>query len=38
MLQLRYMNIAAHSLFPGADGVGRSVADGIRVGNTRARP
>ena len=38
MLQLRYMNIAAHSLFPGADGVGRSVADVIRVGNQRARP
>ena len=32
MLHLRYMNIAAHSLFPGADGLGRSVADIIRVG------
>lgn len=38
VLQLRYMNIAAHSLFPGADGVGRSVADVIRVGDPRARP
>lgn len=33
MLHLRYMNIAAHSLFPGADGLGRSVADIIRVGH-----
>ena len=33
MLHLRYMNIAAHSLFPGADGLGRSVADIIRVSN-----
>jgi hypothetical protein len=31
MLHLRYMNIAAHSLFPGADGLGRSIADIIRV-------
>jgi hypothetical protein len=34
MLHLRYMNIAAHSLFPGADGLGRSVADIIRVGHS----
>jgi hypothetical protein len=33
MLHLRYMNIAAHSLFPGADGLGRSVADIIRIGH-----
>jgi hypothetical protein len=31
MLHLRYMNIAAHTLFPGADGLGRSVADVVRV-------
>ena len=31
MLHLRQMNIAAHSLFPGPDGLGRSVADLVRV-------
>jgi hypothetical protein len=29
---LRTMNIAAHSLFPGADGLGRSVAEVVRLG------
>lgn len=38
MLHLRYMNIGAHSLFPGADGLGRSVADIIRVGSTPEKP
>lgn len=37
MLHLRYMNIAAHSLFPGADGLGRSVADIIRVGHSLSK-
>lgn len=31
MLQLRQMNIASHSLFPGPDGLGRSVCDLLRV-------
>lgn len=31
MLHLRYMNMTAHSLFPGADGLGRSIADIIRI-------
>lgn len=30
--QLRVMNIAPHSLFPGLDGLGRSVADLVRFG------
>jgi hypothetical protein len=31
--RLRTMNIAAHALFPGIDGIGRSVAELIRVAN-----
>jgi hypothetical protein len=34
MLQLRQMNIGAHSLFPGADGLGKSVRDAIRIAHS----
>jgi hypothetical protein len=32
---LRSANIAAHSIFPGLDGVGRSVTETIRIGSAR---
>lgn len=32
--RLRQMNIAAHSLFPGIDGLGRSLAEAARLGST----
>jgi len=35
LLQLRHMNITARSLFPGADGLGRSVAETIRVARAK---
>jgi hypothetical protein len=30
--RLRLANIAAHSLFPGADGLGRSIAEFAKIG------
>ena len=34
MMKLRTMNVTAQTLFPGVDGLGRFVAEGIRIGLT----
>jgi len=38
LAQLRTMGIAAHSLFPGIDGLGRSIAEVARLGVPPAKP
>jgi FRG domain len=38
LMHLRYMNIAANSLFPGMDGIGRSMAELVRLRISIASP